>query len=219
MTRTISSPSINSKETLGLGLAVVARYVRNMNGQIRVRSDKGKGTVFGIELPFEHVDPTAPVTSNLALANNSGLISSMPLILDGSSMYDGADRTISSQDVTHTPLATPVTEKSSATVYPDVSLPTIMEADSVSLASTASPAMEPSGTAFPFPGMTRDSLSVLVAEDNPINAILLQKRLLKVGHKISYDGQACHDQFTGNPLEVDVILIDLQIRLSLTLLV
>jgi len=157
------------------------------------------------------------VTPNLALTKNAGLINSTLLISDESSMFDGADRTISPQDATpsDTPLATPVTEIPSAIAYPDIPSPTIMEADSISSPSTASPATEFSGAAFPFPSMTRESLSVLVAEDNPINAKLLHKRLLKAGHRveIAYDGQACHDQFTGNPLKVDVILMDLQMPL------
>lgn len=39
--------------SLGLGLAVVARIVRNMDGQMRLKSDPGKGTRFVIQLPFE----------------------------------------------------------------------------------------------------------------------------------------------------------------------
>ncbi|KAI1374475.1 hsp90-like protein [Hypoxylon crocopeplum] len=39
--------------TLGLGLAVVARTVRNMNGQLRLKSEEGKGSRFVIQLPFE----------------------------------------------------------------------------------------------------------------------------------------------------------------------
>ena len=39
--------------TLGLGLAVVARIVRNMDGQLRLKSDEGKGSRFVIQLPFE----------------------------------------------------------------------------------------------------------------------------------------------------------------------
>ncbi|KAI2636768.1 hsp90-like protein [Xylaria nigripes] len=39
--------------TLGLGLAVVARLVRNMDGQLRVRSEEGEGSKFVIQLPFE----------------------------------------------------------------------------------------------------------------------------------------------------------------------
>ncbi|KAI1101263.1 hsp90-like protein [Jackrogersella minutella] len=43
----------NEDRTLGLGLAVVARIVRNMNGQLRLKSEQGKGSRFVIQLPFE----------------------------------------------------------------------------------------------------------------------------------------------------------------------
>ncbi|KAL2879182.1 hypothetical protein SGCOL_005607 [Colletotrichum sp. CLE4] len=38
---------------LGLGLAVVARVVRNMDGQLRLKSEQGVGSRFVIQLPFE----------------------------------------------------------------------------------------------------------------------------------------------------------------------
>ncbi|KAK8034681.1 Cyanobacterial phytochrome B [Apiospora rasikravindrae] len=38
---------------LGLGLAMVARIVRNMDGQLRLKSEEGKGSRFVIQLPFE----------------------------------------------------------------------------------------------------------------------------------------------------------------------
>ena len=41
------------KRTLGLGLAVVARIVRNMNGQLRLKSEEGKGSRFAIQLSFD----------------------------------------------------------------------------------------------------------------------------------------------------------------------
>ena len=45
--------------TLGLGLAVVARIVRNMNGQLRLKSEEGKGSRFVIQFPFDlpHTEP------------------------------------------------------------------------------------------------------------------------------------------------------------------
>lgn len=49
--------------TLGLGLAVVARIVRNMDGQLRLKSEEGKGSRFVMQLPFElppDVSPEAP---------------------------------------------------------------------------------------------------------------------------------------------------------------
>ncbi|KAI1120692.1 hsp90-like protein [Nemania abortiva] len=39
--------------TLGLGLAVVARIVANMDGQLRLKSEEGKGSRFVIQVPFE----------------------------------------------------------------------------------------------------------------------------------------------------------------------
>lgn len=45
-----SEPS--SSRTLGLGLAMVARHVRNTEGQLRLKSDEGQGSRFVIQLPF-----------------------------------------------------------------------------------------------------------------------------------------------------------------------
>ena len=42
-----------NQRMLGLGLALVARIVRNMNGQLRVKSEEGKGSRFVIQLSFE----------------------------------------------------------------------------------------------------------------------------------------------------------------------
>ncbi|KAF1981976.1 hypothetical protein K402DRAFT_424948 [Aulographum hederae CBS 113979] len=41
---------------LGLGLAVVARIVRNMNGQLRLKSEEGKGSRFTLQFPFDLPD-------------------------------------------------------------------------------------------------------------------------------------------------------------------
>lgn len=49
-------PESTKKEegrALGLGLAVVARIVRNMNGQLRLKSEEGKGSRFVIQFPFD----------------------------------------------------------------------------------------------------------------------------------------------------------------------
>lgn len=39
-------------QVLGLGLAVVARTVRNMNVQLRLKSEEGQGGRFITQLPF-----------------------------------------------------------------------------------------------------------------------------------------------------------------------
>jgi len=46
----------DKKKTLGLGLALVARIIRNMNGQMRLKSEEGKGSRFVIQFPFELPD-------------------------------------------------------------------------------------------------------------------------------------------------------------------
>ncbi|OAA70549.1 ATPase-like, ATP-binding domain protein [Cordyceps fumosorosea ARSEF 2679] len=48
--------SSHSSNALGLGLAVVGRIVRNMNGQLRLTSEVGKGSRFIIQLPFQLPD-------------------------------------------------------------------------------------------------------------------------------------------------------------------
>lgn len=47
------------KTTLGLGLAVVARIIKNMNGQLRLKSEEGKGSRFTIQMTF-----ALPVSDN-----------------------------------------------------------------------------------------------------------------------------------------------------------
>ncbi|EAW20629.1 putative sensor histidine kinase/response regulator [Aspergillus fischeri NRRL 181] len=47
------------KRVLGLGLALVARIVRNMHGQLSVRSEEGKGSCFKISLNFPVPDDVA----------------------------------------------------------------------------------------------------------------------------------------------------------------
>ena len=42
----------SDKRTLGLGLALVARIIRNMNGQLRLKSEEGKGSRFMMQLGF-----------------------------------------------------------------------------------------------------------------------------------------------------------------------
>ncbi|KAF8864840.1 putative cyanobacterial phytochrome B [Acephala macrosclerotiorum] len=45
-------PAAKEHRTLGLGLAMVARIVRNMDGQLRLKSEENKGSRFVIQLPF-----------------------------------------------------------------------------------------------------------------------------------------------------------------------
>jgi light-regulated signal transduction histidine kinase (bacteriophytochrome) len=65
------------KSTLGLGLALVGRIIRNMNGQLRLRSEEGKGTKFVIQFPFDLPDAEVEAVSK-AEASPAGSITPQP---------------------------------------------------------------------------------------------------------------------------------------------
>ena len=68
-----------NQRMLGLGLALVARIVRNMNGQLRVKSEEGKGSRFIIQLSFELPQETHKLeTLDDAKAAGIGLPSNQP---------------------------------------------------------------------------------------------------------------------------------------------
>jgi light-regulated signal transduction histidine kinase (bacteriophytochrome) len=206
-----TSSTARSDETgsLGVGLAVVARYVRNMNGTIRVQSELGKGTIFGIELPFEHISTTPP----LSLPPSSPY--SMPAL-----------RALS--DTSNTPVATPLTPGEKKSNKPSV-LPIPESEDAsrmISLEARTGISLSSRSITdgYPFPQMNTtandsqgESLNVLMAEDNPINSRLLSRRLQKLGHsvEITVDGQECGDHFKTDPEGVDVILMDIQVCIYL----
>jgi len=64
----LTTPTKEEGKALGLGLAVVARIIRNMNGQLRLKSEEGKGTRFIIQFPFDIPETDAPDASE---ANDS----------------------------------------------------------------------------------------------------------------------------------------------------
>ncbi|KAF2624531.1 hypothetical protein BU25DRAFT_155023 [Macroventuria anomochaeta] len=84
------------KTALGLGLAVVARIIRNMNGQLRIRSEEGKGTRFVIQFPFDLPDDEEEVESPPRDASPSGSVTPHPERPKSltSSMQSGGERTL-----------------------------------------------------------------------------------------------------------------------------
>ncbi|KAI9051071.1 hypothetical protein LZ554_005179 [Drepanopeziza brunnea f. sp. 'monogermtubi'] len=211
-----TTPSnVTEDQSLGVGLAVVARYVKNMKGQIRVQSELGKGTIFGIELPFDHavVEPGSP-----------------PQI---SPFFDPKATTTlrAMSDTSTAPILVPSEEQLQETTAAVMQNHVISPSPGEERSNVASPGSQmdacspiPSSAArsnYPFPDMAAQSerprgiLSVLIAEDNPINARLLTRRLAKLGHVVEHvnDGQECHDHFALNSGKVDVILMDIQMPL------
>ncbi|KAF9698005.1 hypothetical protein EKO04_004400 [Ascochyta lentis] len=86
----------DDKTALGLGLAVVARIIRNMNGQLRIRSEEGKGTRFVVQFPFDLPDDAEDeVLSAPTDDSQSGSVRSHPDRLSlGSSIHGTGERTL-----------------------------------------------------------------------------------------------------------------------------
>lgn len=69
-----------SRRTLGLGLAVVARIVRTMDGQLRLQSEEGKGSRFAMQLPFRLFGDTAgsEITASASTSQGKRAIEAAP---------------------------------------------------------------------------------------------------------------------------------------------
>ncbi|KAJ8107590.1 hypothetical protein OPT61_g8762 [Boeremia exigua] len=88
----------DDKTALGLGLALVARIIRNMNGQLRIRSEEGKGTRFVIQFPFDLPDGEETERSSRFDLSESGSATPLPHTERPnsltSSMEAGGERTL-----------------------------------------------------------------------------------------------------------------------------
>lgn len=199
------SSSDNAKGDLeiGLGLATAARFARLNNGQIFMSSEgQGRGTTVSITIPFRNVTAgTSSISDPLQMTTES-------LLSSGKQTSPGADISETLLPPMH------ITNMPSATASP-------ASAPSPLVQRATSPYIVVSTKGhYPFPVIAAVDetlkLNVLIAEDNPLNSRLLEMRLTKRGHdvEIAVDGQACIDAFKKNPEKFDVILMDIQVRIS-----
>ncbi|CRL23084.1 Signal transduction histidine kinase-related protein, C-terminal [Penicillium camemberti] len=245
---TSSGHVLETESVLGLGLALVARIVRNMNGQLSLKSEEGKGSCFKIRLSFPLPDEDSGQRQNLCTTSNeppqederkqetkqdttfSSCITSqkedgIPCECGQSSEFEsgqsivnvdvslktGESRTLSlsgqqleqnnQPDKRTTPLPKKDPNQSS-----EASNPLIKETLSIS-STTKSPATQPNAS----PIMDWN-LHVLVAEDDPTNSTIVQKRLEKFGHTVhmTSNGKECAYAYKANPTAFDAVLMDLQ---------
>lgn len=89
--------------------------------------------------------------------------------------------------------------------------------------TTAEEPSEPPSTAGPAStaptsvlSMNPKFLHVLVAEDDPVNSKIVQKRLTKIGHTVvlTGNGEACAETFESDSKAFDIVLMDIQVRLN-----
>ncbi|KGO40989.1 CheY-like superfamily [Penicillium expansum] len=248
-----SSQVFETESVLGLGLALVARIVRNMNGQLSLKSEEGKGSCFKIRLAFPLPDEDSNQKQNPCATSNEppqederkqdtkqGTTSShcvtgqkedgipcecgqSPEFESGESIVNvdvslnpGESRnlSISGQQLKQSNQpGKPTTSlpKKDPEQLPKVSKPTIKETLSVS-PTTKSPTDQPQTTQPSVPPTMDWNLHVLVAEDDPVNSTIVQKRLEKFGHTVhmTSNGKECAYAYKANPTHFNAVLMDLQ---------
>lgn len=312
------SPTTNaSGTTLGLGLAVVARAVRNMNGQLRLKTEEGKGCRFIVQLvmglpddedgegQIEHPSESinAPLLdragrstatsgdevwhinrntekrvqtllssrrSSQESVNSIKSKASIQSMRSGNSVRStksDVDRLIDDIQRPHL-LSDPETAElkrrsrsksgklnrsNSAGDEPSRSSMPVRALHGTStsvkvpgeekIADSLTPVkalrmpeasdnklQEPSfksasKVAFELPDcptapLDANSLSVLVAEDDPVNSKIMKKRLEKLGHSVhlTVNGEECSSALGDHPSAYDVVLMDLQVSRTASIL-
>ncbi|KAJ5362133.1 CheY-like superfamily [Penicillium brevicompactum] len=225
-----SSQPLATESVLGLGLALVARIVRNMNGQLSLKSEAGKGSCFKIRLEFPLPDEDSGQDQ---VVSPEGIKSS-------NERYKDEPSTCVNRKGDSFPCEcgeTPEFSLGEPGVHVDVNLKSgesrtlSLSANAVELeADNQDSQTLPSATSLerPHPSQPSQSsttppetkpnskmnwsLHVLVAEDDPVNSTIVRKRLEKFGHTVhlTANGKECITVFKENPAAFDAVLMDLQ---------
>jgi hypothetical protein len=181
---------VPSRTRLGLGLALVARFVLLREGQLRMKSTKGEGTLVTLCLPWMvcakpsiSALPTPPGEAERQLSQQSPLPRSPP--------RSQAERPVFMTGF----FDRPITNFES----PNLKTPTSSEA----LATISGPSHVP--------------MVVAIADDNTINLQVLKRRLEIIGHKVlvSRNGQECFEVFQEKSDDIQFVLMDLDVSSSI----
>lgn len=229
-----SSLEISEKQNkyIGLGLAVVARFIRNNHGQIRISSEPSRGTKVPLELPYREPIQESPGKSRrvappqylpssyqraFGTRRSSNMSDQTHEVREGVPCGSAGESSPSIDTLSHA-------ASSRAELLSSSSFETNVDSPSDARPAERGPSSSSSHQSllnqYPFPSIKEPRnnakdmmLSILVAEDNPLNSRLLKTRLQKKGHTVVVvvDGQSCADKFKKTPIAYDVILMDLQV--------
>lgn len=224
---------VGEKNVLGLGLALVARIVRNMDGQLSVKSEKDKGSCFKIRLKFPLPSGELGHSQEDSRLQNQHNVdaAAYPSEKVHDDPKDKEDNTSCGKDLFPTDHGPPfdigisaTTDKShlrhfsnpeSSTGPQSLTSMTPLDEQKPESAKQPQPniATEATPEATHSTPAHKSNLHVLVAEDDPINSAILRKRLEKFGHTVHMtgNGRECASVYEENPSSFDAILMDIQV--------
>jgi CheY-like chemotaxis protein len=181
---------------LGLGLALVARFILLHDGQLKIRSTKNEGTLVTLSLPWMVCSESSHPFQTLA---------SLP-----TPPSEANRRHLQQQQQQHfSPHASPQSP-------PEMSEPMTGFFDPPVTKPDNSDAQTPlySEVSITTTGPASKRMVVAIADDNTINLQVLRRRLEMMGHKVlaSRDGQECFELFQENSSDTQFVLMDLDVR-------
>ncbi|KAH7913421.1 hypothetical protein BJ138DRAFT_1146165 [Hygrophoropsis aurantiaca] len=199
---------------VGLGLALVARIVEQLGGQLRVESQMGLGSRFSFLIPLE----LSHAGSESGASNSSVHTPSIRLQSGGSSrnsarlqiqvLPEDMAETCTSQPMVQTPKAVEGKGFPPTLLFSQDSPPETPQVPSSShLPATPCPAESVHEALTSLP----KNLRVLIVEDNDINRKLLVKRLQRDGHVVEWatNGQEGLEMIESDR-DFDCVLMDIQ---------
>ncbi|KAF4605638.1 Light-sensor Protein kinase [Pleurotus pulmonarius] len=199
---------------LGLGLAVVARIVEQLGGQLRVDSKVDEGSRFSFLMPSTFAGDGQATSSSGS--SRSSLQSACPGSRNRSRSSKGSEleRIVEAMS-THHMNTQSLSPRISA---PDPSIPRPVKIDDGQVDVIALPTERLLTAALPIaskeqfsPFQSPEQLRILIVEDNDINRVILSKRLRNDGHAVAdaTNGREGVDQVEADR-EFDLILMDIQ---------
>ncbi|KAA8570006.1 hypothetical protein EYC84_002344 [Monilinia fructicola] len=211
-------PCLNAdKSSIGLGLAVAARFVRLNDGKIVINTEPGHGTTVTVSIPFRNSDENRSPKAITPRSNTSN-----PQTELGSSPESEFCKGCDTPEKFLVPPPTPLKEPFLSSTTEIIESPESAPSTSLSQPSLCAKSVTTNSSyqlQYPFPIMELPpqpkirNLNVLVAEDNPLNSRLLEERLRKRGHvaTVKINGRACADAVKISPDGFDIVLMDIQV--------
>jgi hypothetical protein len=185
--------------------------VRNLDGQIRVSSEPGTGTVFTLELPFEKTSSQDVMPRRLRNLFSTSLGSSKgpsPTSLPPKPHLNGATSKLEIMVPVGSPTSGSILEnRRSIRIEGGSRDPS--PSPKITISEPGSPMLDAEHDRSSFA-----SMHVLVAEDNFVSQRVLAKRLTQLGYTVvvASNGQEAHDKFLTSSPKFDVILMDMKVH-------